>query len=280
MLSGSLSFSLMAALAHALGEWCDWQVIALARTLLAMLFGALLARVANVPLVFWGPRILWVRSIAGSISLVGTFYAFTRLPISDVLTLTNLFPVWVAILSWPLLKEPPTGQVWLSVASGVTGVALIQQPHFAEGNFASLVAVASSFSTAVAMLGLHRIQGIDARAIVVHFSAVSVLFCLTSIFLFDRTSTAAVSIELRLVLMLLGVGVTATIGQLFLTKAFAAGPPAKVAVVGLTQIVFAMIYDSVLWGRTFSVATLAGIALVVAPSAWLILTKVPDVADE
>jgi len=30
-----------------------------------------------------------------------------RLPVSHVLTLTNMFPIWVAVLSWPLLHELP-----------------------------------------------------------------------------------------------------------------------------------------------------------------------------
>jgi hypothetical protein len=41
-------------------------------------------------------------SIAGSISLVCGFYAMTHYPVSEVLTLTNMFPLWVAVLSLPL----------------------------------------------------------------------------------------------------------------------------------------------------------------------------------
>ena len=134
--------------------------------------------------VIWKSRTLWIRSIAGSISVVCTFFALNRLPVSDVLTLTNMFPIWVALLSWPVLKERPTAGVWLSVASGLIGVVLIQQPHFAQGNFATLVALASSLSTAVAMLGLHRLYYLETEAIVVHFSAVAVLFCVASFFLF------------------------------------------------------------------------------------------------
>src|SRR5262245_11530267 len=99
MLCGCVAFALMGTLAHALGPRCDWQVIALARSGLALTFAAGLAWTAGVRLVFWRPRVLWVRSLAGSVSLVCTFFALTRLPVSDVLTLTNLFPVWVAILS-------------------------------------------------------------------------------------------------------------------------------------------------------------------------------------
>jgi drug/metabolite transporter (DMT)-like permease len=269
MLLGSLSFAIMAALAHALGSSCDWQVVALARTVLALSFAALLCLAAGVKLVFWKPRTLWLRSIAGSISLVCTFFALTRLPVADVLTLTNMFPIWVALLSWPLLKERPSNRVWLSVASGVLGVVLIQQPHFGERNFAVLLCLFSSFTTAVAMIGLHRLQDVDVRAIVVHFSGVSLVFCLASLFVFERAIPAADMVKGATPWMLLGVGLTATIGQVFLTRAFAGGMPAKVAVVSLTQIVFALALDVLLWQRDFSRTTLLGMGLVVVPTAWL-----------
>jgi drug/metabolite transporter (DMT)-like permease len=273
MLCGSLAFALMGTLTHALGSVCDWRLIALARTSLALLFAAGLARAAGARLVFWRPRTLWIRSIAGSVSLVGTFFALTRLPVADVLTLTNLFPVWVALLSWPLLKEPPAASTWLAVGLSLAGVFLIQRPHLAENNLATGIAVICSFSTAVAMIGLHRLQGIDTPAIVVHFSFVSLLFCLAAWFVFDRPAQPLQMGEGHPFLMLLGVGVTATIGQLFLTKAFAAGAPAKVAVVGLTQIVFAVLLDLWIWQRSFQPETLLGMALVMVPSSWLMTQR-------
>jgi drug/metabolite transporter (DMT)-like permease len=279
MLMGSMAFAVMSTLAHALGAHCDWQVIALARSSLAFLLAGFLALAAGARLVFWRPRTLWIRSLAGSCSLVGTFFALTRLPVSDVLTLTNTFPIWVAVLSWRLLGEVPSSRVWLAAATGIAGVILIQQPHFAEGNFASLVALGSSFSTAVAMIGLHRLHGIDVRAIVVHFSGVSAVFCLGSLFLFERTQTPGVIVDEWLLLMLLGVGVTATVGQLFLTKAFASGPPAKVSVVGLTQVVFAMVLEMCLEHRSFTPGTLFGMALVLAPTGWLMTHQPIEAVD-
>jgi drug/metabolite transporter (DMT)-like permease len=262
----------MAALAHALASSFEWQVIALARTLLAFLLTLALARLAGVRLVFWTPRTLWIRSFAGSFSLVGSFFAYTHLPISDVLTLTNMFPIWVAFLSWPLLGETPSAGVWLSTASGVAGVALIQQPHLVDGNWAALVALAVSFFTAIAMLGLHRLSKIDARAIVIHFSFVSMLFCLGALLFCERSVTIGGLLGAPGI-MLLAVGVTATIGQLFLTKAFAAGSPAQVSIVGLTQVPIAMLLDVLLWDRSFGAITLVGIGLVVAPTAWILATR-------
>jgi drug/metabolite transporter (DMT)-like permease len=267
------AFAIMATLAHSLRDTYDWQVIAVARAVLPTFFAVGLALAGGARLVVLGPRTLWIRSIAGSLSMVCMFYALTRLPISEVFTLNNMFPIWVALLSWPVLHERPGAQAWVAAASGVVGVVLIQEPRMAEGNPAALVALASSFLTAIAMLGLHRLQEIDPRAIVAHFSGVAVFFCGTAYFAFDRASPSPEMAASASLLLLVGLGVAATVGQLFLTKAFAAGPPAKVAVVGLTQVAFTMLFDCVLFGRVFSVTTLLGMALIVAPTAWLMLAR-------
>jgi drug/metabolite transporter (DMT)-like permease len=281
MLVGSFFFAWMGTAAYALRFACDWQVIALARSSLALIFAALLATTGGARLVLLSPGILWVRSIAGSVSLVCTFFALTRLPQSQVLTLTSTFPIWVALLSWPLYNERPTMQVWLSVVASVAGVALItysrepQPPELLRQSELALVcALIASVATAIAMLGLHRLQYLHPWAIVVHFSGVAVLFCLGSFFfLGGHIPEAEQPLNSPTLLLLLAVGSTATIGQLFLTKAFAAGPPAKVSVVSLTQVVFAMLLDVLLWGHQFRALTLLGMGLIVTPTAWLMASR-------
>ncbi len=276
MLCGSFAFAWMTSLAHLLRDDCDWRVIALARSGLAMLFAVALARAAGARLVFLRPGTLWVRSVAGSVSLVCTFYALSRLPPHVVLTLTNTFPIWVAVLSWPVLGERPSAAVWLAALTGVAGVALIQaQVRQAEGALdpvAVALALVASVSTAVAMLGLHRLQDLDPRSIVAHFSGVAALFCLASLFVGPAPAVRHLP-EARTLGLLLAVGATATAGQLFLTKAFAAGPPAKVSVVGLTQVVFALGLYLLLERPEFHPATLVGIALVMAPTAWVMALR-------
>src|SRR5438874_2744983 len=269
MLQASVFFSVMATLTHALRTWCDWQLIAVTRSCAALVLTALFARAVGERVLIWRPYTVWIRSFAGSVSMVCTFYALTRLPASDVLTLTNLFPLWVALLSWPLLGEPPPGHVWLSVASGAVGVVLIQQPHLARGNFAVLAAFGASFFTAVAMLGLHRLRDVQPRAIVVHFSAIALCFCVASWFLFDRPERPKSTPWGWAVLLLAGVGLSATVGQVLLTRAFAAGSPARVSVVGLTQVVFALVLDVALSVRRLEPVSLLGMGLVIGPTAWI-----------
>jgi len=283
MLCGALAFAAMGALAHGLGPDVDWRVIAIARTGLALVFALALAAAYGVRLVFFRPTTLWLRGIAGSVSLVCTFYALPRLPVGDVLALTNIFPLWIALLSWPVLGVRPSAGVWVAVVSGIAGVWLIQQPHLDAAGPAPVVAVAASFSTCIAMMGLHRLHHIHPLAIVVHFSAVALAFCLAALFfppVPERYLWSPCGMNLTTLSMLFAVGVSATAGQLFLTRAFASGPPARVSVVALSQVVFGIGFDLWLWQRKLEPITVLGMLLVIGPTAWILLRRRPVMVTE
>ncbi len=247
MLAGALGFAGMGGFAHALGSRCDWLVIGLVRAAFMFVAMVLWARASHVRLVVFHPPTLWVRSIAGSVSLVCNFFALTRLPVADAITISNIYPLWIVLLTALWLRQPPTLREFLGVVSGLAGVALIQRPHLGGDRFAVLVAVFSSVSTALAMLGLHRLKGIDARAIMAHFAGVSSL--IAGLWLLAKPEALSPEVlEPGTLGMLLGVCVTGTFGQFCLTKAYAAGPPSRVSVVGLSQVVFAMAIDVLLLG--------------------------------
>src|SRR5205823_6390284 len=112
----------------------------------------------------------------------------------------------------------------------------------------------------------------DSWAIVVHFSGVSTVFVLCA-WLFGPAPRVEQVFDSRLALLLVGVGATATLGQLCLTRAFTLGEPARVSVVGLSQILFAMGLDVLFGNLSFHPARLAGIALVMAPTAWVMSAR-------
>lgn len=272
MLASSLSFALMGALSHAAGERCDWQVVAVARSSLAFILTLTLSLSAGVRLVLFKPALLWMRSIAGSFGVLFAFYALTHLPISTSITLTNTVPVWVTLLAWPVLGQRPRAGMWAAIAVGLAGVVLIQRPESTGDRLAGALALGNALSTSVSMIGLNRLGGVDARAVVTHFSGVATVFTFTFMLLSGGRVDYNALRDTTTLALLCGVGLTATVGQLTMTKAFAsAGSPSKVSVVGLMQIVFALLFDLLLWHRRFDALVLLGIALVVGPSAWLML---------
>src|SRR5260370_28960732 len=107
MITSAFLFASMGALTHSLGPRCDWLTIALVRALFMFVSAVAIARSAGAKLVFLRPKTLWMRSLAGSLSLVCSFYAMTRLPVGDVLTLTNMYPLWILVLSGLALRQTP-----------------------------------------------------------------------------------------------------------------------------------------------------------------------------
>jgi drug/metabolite transporter (DMT)-like permease len=275
MLGGCFFTAWMGFFAHLLKDSCDWRLVALARSSLAFVLAFLLARLSGARLVFWRPHALWLRGCASSMSLLCTFFALAQLPTSEVMTLTNTLPIWVALLSWPLLRVRPASSVWVASVCGVCGVALIQAPHFnADIKATSAVALSltAALTSAVAMLGLHRLKGLDPWAVVVHYSGVSTLFVLASWAIGGPPDLGGLA-EKKTILLLLAVGMAATLGQLCVTRAFTSGQPMRISVVGLMQVVFALGLDLLFEGPSVQLITLAGIGLVLAPTAWMMIDK-------
>ena len=106
-------------------------------------------------------------------------------------------------------------------------------------------------------------------------ASISASFAVASCFVGEPLPVEQV-LDPNIALLLLGVGVTATFGQLCLTRAFTAGEPARVSLVALTQIVFAIGLDLLFDPQPFDNLTLAGIVLVMAPTAWVMAGRAAE----
>lgn len=269
MLAGAFSFATMAALSRELATGTDWRLLALVRAGLMLVFSLMWALGTRARLVFLAPPMLWMRSIVGSLGMLFTFYALTHLPISEAVTLLNIYPIWVALLAWGLGSRPSAGS-WTAIAVGLAGVFLVAQPEFGSSRLALGMAIASSLCTSLVLHGLSRLGPQGTWAVIVHFGIISTLTCGVAFVCSGVPGSLQIDTPSRLALVL-GVGLTGTLGQFALTRAFAEGDPSKVSVVGLTQLVFGAGYDALLFGRRHSLMTLAGMLLVAAPTAWLLI---------
>lgn len=274
----------MAILTPMAGRACGWPVVAMVRCLVPLIVVALWAKWDGVKLVIWGTPVLWMRSLAGSCSLIGTFSVLasvhdTGLKVSEIYTIVNIFPIWVALLSWPMFGRFPTGAVWLSIVSSVVGVAAIRgadltsAENVASANYAALVVVAVSFFTALAMLGLNRLKAVDPRAVVVHFSGTALVFAVLAYFVFPVNEPPE-AFDVRHLIELIAIGLSASVGQYFLTRAFTEGDPARISVASLSQFVMVLILDVLVLRDPLNWHQLLGIPLIAGPTLWLMLQRV------
>ena len=148
-------------------------------------------------------------------------------------------------------------------------MVLIQRPYLSgKADLAVPVALFASFTTAIAMLGLHRLRSVDACAVVAHFSGLASLVLSVWVFVHPRVASAS-TFDATTLLMLLGVGLTGTLGQVLITKAFASGPPSRISVLSLSQVVFATDLRHDFGGARADPLQLLGFVLVLTPTAWI-----------
>ena len=197
--------------------------------------------------------------------------AIFRAGLAMVFAAMLVYHAGVAVFIGPLPGEMPSEKVGLAFLFSLGGCCLRQPPQAIEGQLAFAAALLSSFTSGIALIGLHKLKQLDPRAIVTHFSGVALMLSIVACFVFQSERETAMSVATGC--LLLGVGLSATAGQLFLTKAFTTGNAARVAVVGLSQVAIVMLLEILIWQRSFSLQTLAGMGLVVAPTAWMILRR-------
>lgn len=281
MLCGSIFFAFMALLAESVKEQYSFPWIAMVRSGVATILAFGLAIAAGAKLVFWKPASLWIRSLSGWVSMIFGFYAMTHYDVEIVLALSNSYPIWVAILSWPILGIVPSRKSWIALVISCTGMWLVYASSVATGpqsqafyspQTAIPSAVIASILSGVALINLHRLKDLDTRAVVTHFSAVATtcsFFVWLSIPLTDTYS----AVDSYGIVRLIGVGVAATFGQLCLTKAFTTGSPANVSIVGLSQVAVAALVKWAVEQQSPSVGSLIGMGMVIASTIWVMLRQ-------
>lgn len=269
MVIGGFSFATMGALTHALGKHIDWVLIVIIRMFATFVITtAMAARSGINPFLFTRP-LLWFRSMVGSCAMLATFYALTKLPVSDVSVITETRPIWVALLAGFILGESTGRRIWLSIVFGVIGVILIEKPHIAQKNYAALVALLASFLGSVVMICLRKLRTIDPRVIVTHFSGTATVVGIITLIIFRDSPDFQSLYDTRIILMLAGVGIFGTFGQLAMTRAFSLGTAPTVSTAGLIKVGFSAMYDTLIWKYVFHYSTIAGMILILGSTAWL-----------
>ncbi len=209
----------------------------------------------------------WSRTIAGILSMFFGFYAMSRLPLGDAVTLGNLTPLMIAIASQRMLGERAGGGLALAIVLGFVGVAVLAgaQLHSHGALLAIGSGVIGAFCSCMAMIFLRRLGPREsAEGVSLHFALWATLAML--LVGVGRQVVPSPSALLSLVL----AGFTGGVAQVAMTKAYALDKAARVGAVGYSGVVFAQILGVLFLHEIPSVRQLAGAALVVLSGVFLV----------
>lgn len=271
MLVAGLSFALMGVWVKLAAHWFSSQELVFYRSAFGLLLvlGGLVAHggIDGLRGVF-GPHLALHlrRGIIGFAALATYFHSLTLLPMSVAITLNYTSPLFLTLLLPFTLKERLRPTQYAAVVLGFVGVALLLRPWESRGDVAAgLIGLASGFLAGLAYVHVRALGRLDEPEwrTVFWFAVVSSLG--GALFASLEGWQPEVLPHAELLLML---GLTATLGQLAMTRAYRKGQTAVVAAFAFSTVVFGSLLDVFIWKETLPALAWAGITVTVVAGVW------------
>jgi drug/metabolite transporter (DMT)-like permease len=245
-----------------------WSEVAAARFLLGALIAAAMARYRGSSLRIIDRPNTWGRSLFGTTAAVCTFYALasSRITLGDAVTLGATAPIFVALLSRPLLGERVGTHVGLAVLLGFSGLVAVVRPSFGSEIPVAMIATLGAVFYALAVIWLRKIGPAESHeAVVFHFSLVAAAtFLSLSLPVWHRPGWPGA-------VYLLGAGLTGGGAQIAMTRAYSLARAAPVTAMSGLSIVFIYLLAIPVFGERPTAWQAIGSLLVIAASVLLTL---------
>jgi S-adenosylmethionine uptake transporter len=222
----------------------------------------------------WPWHHLW-RGVVGVGSLWLWFYAIGRLPLATATTLNYMAPIWIAAILFVggllnLQKKFEWGLTGAIVMSFI-GVTMLLQPSIQSDQwFSALMGLGSGLLSAIAYLSVKKLgqMGEPEYRVVFYFSLAGVVagifgalagpgFIGNDVITWHEHTAGGLG-------LLLGVGVTATVAQMAMTRAYRLGNTLLTANLQYAGIIFSSFWGILIWDDAFGLLGWLGIAVILA----------------
>jgi S-adenosylmethionine uptake transporter len=213
------------------------------------------------------------RGAVGTVALSLWFFATTVLPLGTAMTLnysSSLFLAAFIVLAAMLAGRRVNWPLAITVAIGFVGVVLVLQPSFrSDQTHGALAGLASGILSAVAYWHVKELGklGEPEWRTVFYFSLTGVVLGLAGSVLTGFTAHSPIG-----VVLLVTIGVTATLAQLAMTRAYGAGRTLLTANLQYSAIVFASVMGVIVFADRIPLVGWLGIAVIIGSgvlATWL-----------
>ncbi|SLN48022.1 DMT family transporter [Roseisalinus antarcticus] len=240
------------------------------RSLVAMIVlgGIILIRSGPVGLRSARPGVHVLRGLCA----IGATWAFILslrfLALDAATALIFAAPLFIAALSWPVLREVVSRDRWIAVAVGFVGVMVIVRPGAASFEPALLLPIVAAALYALMMLSARRIDPRDGYLTMTFYMALVPAVICSATLLMSWPKREPLDLWL-----LAAVALCGTLGISLLSQAFRMAPAAIVAPFDYTALLWASVMGWIVWGTVPSVWIYPGAAVIVGSGLYLIMTE-------
>ena len=244
------------------------------------LFGLLLiyavVRIQRLPLATTHWKSHFWRGFSGLGALLMFFFCIVQLPLATAVTLNYTSPLFLALLTTVILKEHFHGALVTAVVLGFVGVILLLRPILQEDQWiAGLIGLCSGFFSGIAYLNVKKLTSLGESDWQVVFYFTLICSLVTGGWMLLDTFSP---VTLDNVSLLLGIGITATLAQLAMTRAYRTGKTLVVGALAYSTVVFSSLWGILFWSDVLPLVAWLGMGMIVV-SGLLCLSVSPSVRD-
>jgi len=272
MLVASFFFAIMGAFAKlASGHMSSLEVVFFRNVFGVLIIGG---AILKKPMVHKGgkPFLLFFRGLMGFVALLAFFYNIAHIPLGDAMTFSKTSPIFTALFAWLFLKEKLPASGWMAVLIGFIGIVFITKPTGLMLSKTDLLGIFSGVGAALAYTSVRELKKYyDTRAIVLSFMTVGTLGPLFLLSVSPYIDAPSLDFMLGTFVMptgvlwlyVAGMGLFATLAQLYMTKAYGESQAGIVGAVSYANIVFSIVVGLLLGDAFPDIVTLFGIILII-----------------
>jgi len=267
MLAGIAGFSIMDAIIKWLtADYPVPQVVALRSwfglpllCVFALHDGGLKSLRTRRPLVHVGRYLLVL------ILSLSFFWALSQMKLVDAIAVTFASPIFITVLSVPLLKEPVGLHRWAAIGVGFLGVLIILRPGMGVFQWAALVVIGSVLAYALIMITTRAYKSTESTASLMLYPQLGMT--LTGIVIAPMFWVTPSLGDLGLFAL---AGIFGSVGVMCLTHAFRLAPAAVVSPFEYSALIWATLLGFLLWDELPDGYTLIGAGIVISSGLYII----------
>ncbi len=196
------------------------------------------------------PWLLFFRAAIGLTAMLSFFYNISTISLADAVTYSRMSPIFTALFALWFLHEHIGKKGWIAIGLGFTGMLLVMQPFGQGFNHNHLFGLLNAVCAALAFTSIRELRKYyDTRTIVLSFMGIGLIVPIIAMVISEYYSINSFRFILGKFIMpqgiewlyLIGIGVTASLGQVYMTKAYGETKAGLVGAVGYSVIIFSLI---------------------------------------
>jgi drug/metabolite transporter (DMT)-like permease len=211
------------------------------------------------------PGWMLTRVILGTTGLAVTFLALDYLPIADATVLFMTSSLIIPALSFFFLKEYIGWRRWITIIIGLAGVILIARPTGEVQALGVAIALTAALFHSVIHVILRKMKSESSLTITFYFILSGAFFAGLLMPWFNSGLPSWHDLMLYLAL-----GISGGLAQYTLTKSFSAAPASVLAPFNMTGLVWASLFDVLIWHHVPGWPVFAGGSIILAAKLYII----------